>query len=112
TIARSGLSFNAIRKVNALMPHREASEKLFEIAPAFKDRAGGYTQLFKTGFRRGDAAATVLLRFVPAEAGAPSALAKTGLGKKERKPDRKAKESRKATAKKGSKTKVAESAAG
>ena len=37
--------------------------KLFdEIAPKYSDRNGGYTQMFKLGFRRGDAAEVALLR--------------------------------------------------
>jgi large subunit ribosomal protein L17 len=32
-----------------------------EIAPRFKDRPGGYTRMFKLGFRRGDAAPLVKL---------------------------------------------------
>lgn len=36
--------------------------RLFEeIAPRFKDRPGGYTRIFKLGFRRGDAAPLVKL---------------------------------------------------
>jgi large subunit ribosomal protein L17 len=36
--------------------------RLFEeIAPRFKDRPGGYTRMFKLGFRRGDAAPMVKL---------------------------------------------------
>jgi len=37
-------------------------DRLFEqIAPRFKDRPGGYTRMFKLGFRRGDAAPLVKL---------------------------------------------------
>ena len=35
-----------------------------EIAPQFKDRPGGYTRMFKIGFRRGDAAPLVKLEIV------------------------------------------------
>jgi large subunit ribosomal protein L17 len=39
--------------------------RLFEeIAPHFKDRPGGYTRMFKIGFRRGDAAPLVKLELV------------------------------------------------
>lgn len=40
-------------------------KQLFEeIAPRFKDRPGGYTRMFKIGFRRGDAAPLVKLEIV------------------------------------------------
>jgi len=35
-----------------------------EIAPRFKDRPGGYTRMFKIGFRQGDAAPLVRLELV------------------------------------------------
>jgi large subunit ribosomal protein L17 len=35
-----------------------------EIAPRFQDRPGGYTRMFKIGFRRGDAAPMVKLELV------------------------------------------------
>ncbi|HOU14043.1 MAG TPA: 50S ribosomal protein L17 [Anaerolineae bacterium] len=40
-------------------------QKLFnEIAPQFRDRPGGYTQMLKLGLRKGDAAQIVLLKLV------------------------------------------------
>ena len=39
--------------------------KLFsDIAPSFEDRNGGYTQIYKLGARRGDAAEMALVRLV------------------------------------------------
>lgn len=39
--------------------------KLFnEIAPKYADRAGGYTQIFKLGPRRGDAADMAIIRLI------------------------------------------------
>jgi large subunit ribosomal protein L17 len=35
-----------------------------EIAPLYRDRPGGYTRIFKIGFRRGDAAPMVKLELV------------------------------------------------
>ncbi len=43
-------------------------KKLFdEIAPRFKERAGGYTRVIKYGFRRGDAAELSIIEFTGAE---------------------------------------------
>jgi large subunit ribosomal protein L17 len=40
-------------------------DRLFtDIAPRFKDRPGGYTRMYKIGFRRGDAAPMVKLELV------------------------------------------------
>ena len=46
------------------MQSRDAVKKLFdEIAPRFKERAGGYTRVIKFGFRRGDAAPLSIIEF-------------------------------------------------
>lgn len=40
-------------------------QKLFnDIAPEYMDRPGGYTRILKLGFRKGDAAPTVILELV------------------------------------------------
>jgi len=46
------------------MQSRDAVKKLFdEIAPRFKERAGGYTRVIKFGLRRGDAAPLSIIEF-------------------------------------------------
>lgn len=40
-------------------------KKLFdEVAPRYQDRAGGYTRILKTGYRRGDSAPTALIELL------------------------------------------------
>ena len=56
-VAARRLAFNFLQS-------REDVKKLFdEIAPRFKDRAGGYTRVIKFGFRRGDAAPLSIIEF-------------------------------------------------
>lgn len=45
------------------------TKKLFEkLGPRYKERAGGYTRLFKVGPRHGDAAPVVIMELVDREA--------------------------------------------
>ena len=51
------------RAALAFITKEEVVAKLFnEIAPKYSERNGGYTQIYKLGFRRGDAAEMALLR--------------------------------------------------
>ena len=43
---------------------KAAVGKLFEIAPRFKERPGGYTRILKTGYRAGDAAPMAIIQLV------------------------------------------------
>ncbi len=55
----------ARRLAAARLYGREVIRKLFdEIAPRYKDRNGGYTRIYKLGFRRGDAAPMARLELV------------------------------------------------
>ena len=52
----------------AKLRSRDAVKQLFDVVvPAFAGRNGGYTRIYKTGFRRGDAAAMCLIQLVKAE---------------------------------------------
>ena len=83
TIAKKG-DLAARRLAASRLTEPKAVQKLFEkIAPAMKDRKGGYTRIVKLGARRGDAAEMCVLQWVtaaeaaasaaPAEAAAPEA---------------------------------------
>ncbi len=64
TVAIKGDS-NAHRAVFASLQNKEATKKLLnEVAPAYKDRAGGYTRIVRTRIRRGDAATMAYVELV------------------------------------------------
>jgi large subunit ribosomal protein L17 len=58
-------TLHARRRVFALLRNREIVKKLFdEIAPKFKDREGGYTRVYRLGWRQGDGAPLSLVELV------------------------------------------------
>ena len=64
TLGKQG-SLHARRRAFALLRNEDMVKKLFgEIAPRFKERAGGYTRIYKMGWRQGDAAPISLIEFV------------------------------------------------
>ena len=53
------------RQAYAFITKDEVVKKLFdEIAPAYAERNGGYTAVYKTGPRRGDAAEMAIIKLV------------------------------------------------
>jgi len=64
TLAKRG-DLSARRLAAKQISDAEILQKLFgEIAERCADRAGGYTRVLKTGFRRGDRATTALIELV------------------------------------------------
>ena len=58
-------SLHARRQAFALLRNEDIVKKLFdEIVPRFKDREGGYTRIYKMGWRHGDAAPLSLIELV------------------------------------------------
>ena len=74
TIAKKG-DLAARRLASSRLLDPKAVQKLFaKIAPAMKDRKGGYTRIVKLGTRKGDGAETCILQYVcAAEVAAPAA---------------------------------------
>ena len=76
TVAKRGLAageangrvLNARRLVMEDLQDREVVTKLFDtIAPRFAERAGGYTRLMRTGFRKGDSAELAMVELIGSE---------------------------------------------
>ncbi len=58
-------TLHARRQAARFINDETVLKKLFdEIAPSFKERAGGYTRIVRTGVRRGDAADVAILELV------------------------------------------------
>ena len=74
TVAKKG-DLAARRLAASRLVEPKAVQKLFDkIAPAMKDRKGGYTRIVKLGTRRGDAAEMCVLQYVCVpEVAAPAA---------------------------------------
>src|SRR4030042_6201413 len=73
---------HARRQAFALLRSEDIVKKLFgEIAPRFKDRQGGSTRIYRTGWRQGDAAPLSLIELVTA---APTEGEKKTAGKKDK----------------------------
>lgn len=81
TIGKRG-DLHARRLAASYIISKEAVRKLFEIAPRFKDKNGGYTRTIKLGRRLGDAAPVSLIELI----GAPKKEIKAKKEKEEEKP--------------------------
>jgi len=84
TLGKDG-SLAARRRALSFIQKRAVVSKLFgEIAPRFKERAGGYTRIIKLGIRHGDAAAMSMLQLTTLAEDVEAAKA----GEKKKKPAR------------------------
>ncbi|OGS37076.1 MAG: 50S ribosomal protein L17 [Elusimicrobia bacterium RIFOXYB2_FULL_49_7] len=56
---------NARRAVSRHIQNEQIRKKIFDVlVPRYQERKGGYTKVYKTGFRRGDQAETALVKLV------------------------------------------------
>ena len=68
TLGKDG-SLAARREALAFITKEDVVKKLFnEIAPKYAERHGGYTQVYKLGPRRGDAAEMALIKLIDTDA--------------------------------------------
>jgi large subunit ribosomal protein L17 len=82
TLGKSGTIHD--RRLAVARLHQEAAAKILftEIAPAFKDRKGGYTRIIRMHQRQGDASQRAILEWVDFSGPAPEEPAKTEGDKK------------------------------
>lgn len=67
TLGKKG-SLHARRQALAVVRDKEMVGKLFgELSERYRNRAGGYTRIVKTGYRYGDNAPVSILEFIPDE---------------------------------------------
>lgn len=75
-------TLHARRKAFALLRDESIVKKLFdEIAPRMKDRSGGYTRVYKLGWRLGDAAPLSLVELVGTTVAAEKKRSRVGRAK-------------------------------
>ncbi len=64
TKAKKG-DLSAIRAIHGEINNKDVVKKVFEVlVPRYKERNGGYTQIFKVGPRRGDSAEMAIVKLV------------------------------------------------
>src|SRR5277367_2110595 len=85
TLGKSGTIHD--RRLAVARLHQEAAAKILfkEIAPAFKDRKGGYTRIVRMNQRNGDAAQRAILEWVDVTVAAPAETAPVAETKPEEK---------------------------
>jgi large subunit ribosomal protein L17 len=65
TLGKRG-SLHARRQALSYIRDRKVTEKVFdELSPRYRDRAGGYTRIIKTGNRVGDNAPLSMIELIP-----------------------------------------------
>ena len=74
TLGKKGGLHSRRLALSRLINNEDRVKKLFdEIAPRFKERAGGYTRILKLGMRNSDASSMALIEWVDNVVAAPAA---------------------------------------
>ncbi|MFN4227798.1 MAG: 50S ribosomal protein L17 [Candidatus Ratteibacteria bacterium] len=63
TLGKKG-TLSDIRKINQFVNHPQTVKKIVDISKKYIDRNGGYTQIIKVGFRRGDGAEEAIIKLL------------------------------------------------
>jgi len=63
TLAKKG-TLSDYRRINQFVNHPATVKRIIEVSKRFTERNGGYTQIIKIGYRRGDSAEKVILKLL------------------------------------------------
>lgn len=78
TLAKNG-TLHARRQASRILQDEGALRKLFDgLGQRFTDRQGGYTRIYKFGYRRGDSAAMAAIEYLGYQLPAPASKEKPG----------------------------------
>lgn len=59
------LDLSAKKAIHSEINDKEVVKKVFDVlVPRYKDRKGGYTQIFRAGLRRGDSAEIAIVKLI------------------------------------------------
>ncbi|MCX7917860.1 MAG: 50S ribosomal protein L17 [bacterium] len=63
TLAKKG-TISDYRRINQFVNHPPTVKKIIDVSKRFSDRNGGYTQVIKIGFRKGDNAEKAIIKLL------------------------------------------------
>jgi large subunit ribosomal protein L17 len=63
TLAKEG-TLSSYRRINQFLNHPETVKRIIETSKRYSDKNGGYTQIIKIGYRRGDSAEKSILKLI------------------------------------------------
>jgi large subunit ribosomal protein L17 len=63
TLAKKG-TLSDIKRINQFLNHPQTVKKIVDVSKRYSDRNGGYTQIIKVGFRKGDGAEKAIIKLL------------------------------------------------